>query len=70
MKLTQEALKVASETNNWVDIKSVVNNIKTLEPKLNIESYGYDSIEKAILSINGGWVEFNGNKIKLGKSIS
>ncbi|WP_418654916.1 NYN domain-containing protein [Acinetobacter bereziniae] len=69
IKLVQEALRQASETNNWVDLGKVVNNIEILEPELNIESYGFDSIEKAILSINGGWIEFRENKIKLGKTI-
>ena len=47
-----------------------MENIKNLEPELNIEPYGFESIEKAIFSINGGWVEFSGNKIKLGKTLA
>ncbi|NNG76827.1 NYN domain-containing protein [Acinetobacter sp. ANC 5380] len=70
IKLAQEALKVASNENNWVNINTVVENIKNLEPELNIEPYGFESIEKAIFSINGGWVEFSGNKIKLGKTLA
>lgn len=70
IKLAQEALKVASNENNWVNINTVVENIENLEPELNIEPYGFESIEKAIFSINGGWVEFSGNKIKLGKTLA
>lgn len=69
IKLTQQALRIASNNDNWVEIHKLVDHIKALEPELNIESYGFDTIEKAILSINGGWVEFNENKVKLGKVI-
>lgn len=41
IKLAQEALKVASNENNWVNINTVVENIKNLEPELNIEPYGF-----------------------------
>lgn len=70
IKLTQEALKTISNKNNWVEMKNVVDVIKKLEPNLNIETYGFDSLEEAIRSINGGWVEFDDNKVKLGKLIS
>jgi uncharacterized LabA/DUF88 family protein len=70
IKLTQEALKTVSDKNHWVEIQNVVDIIKKLEPNLDIESYGFDSLVEAIRSINGGWVEFENNNIKLGKLIS
>lgn len=69
IKLTQEALKKSSIENTWVNLPVVVDQIKSLEPTLDIEAYGYESIETAIKSINGGWVEFKDNKIKLGKQV-
>ena len=71
IKLTQDAIKISSSNgNNWVNISDVVNHIKVFEPNLEIEAYGFDSFEKAINSINGGWVEFKDDKIKIGKLIS
>jgi len=70
IKLTQEALKISSSENNWVNFPTLVSNIKTLEPALDIEAYGFESLEKAVQSITGGWVEFKENKVKIGKLIS
>lgn len=69
IKLTQEALKKSSIENTWVNLPVVVDQIKSLEPTLDIEAYGYESIETAIKSINGGWIEFKDNQIKLGKQV-
>ncbi|WP_354267574.1 OST-HTH/LOTUS domain-containing protein [Acinetobacter towneri] len=68
--MTQEALKQVSHANNWVSIASVVDAIKRLDPELDIVSYGFSSLEEAVLAIAGGWVEFKDNKIKLGKVIA
>ncbi|MEG2750052.1 MAG: hypothetical protein RR939_11750, partial [Acinetobacter sp.] len=70
IKLTQDALKINSDKNHWVEIKNIVETIQKLEPHLNIESYNFESLELAIRSISGGWVEFDGSKVKLGKLIS
>lgn len=70
IKLTQEALKNISSTNNWVEIPTLVEQIKSLEPALDIKFYGYDSIENAIKVINGGWIELKDEKIRLGKQIN
>ncbi|QDK98886.1 NYN domain-containing protein [Acinetobacter tandoii] len=67
IKSVQEALKLSSKENNWVEVNKVVEQINHLDPQLDIKSYGFDSVEKAVLSINGGWVEYSGNKLKLGK---
>ena len=67
IKSVQEALKLSSKENNWVEVNKVVEQINHLDPQLDIKSYGFESVEKAVLSINGGWVEYSGNKLKLGK---
>ena len=69
IKLTQEALKKSSIENTWVNLPVVVDQIKSLEPTLDIQAYGYESIETAIKSINGGWIEFKDNQIKIGKQV-
>ena len=70
IKLTQDVLKNISTTNDWIEIQRVANHIQDLEPTLDIKSYGYDSIEHAVKSINGGWVELKDGKIRLGKQIN
>ncbi|WP_323126809.1 hypothetical protein [Acinetobacter indicus] len=70
IKLTQDALKNISSTNNWVEIPTLVEQVKSLEPALDIKFYGYDSIENAIKAINGGWIELKDEKIRLGKQIN